>query len=74
MDAKEATSTVRQYFDDIKKTKFFFDVKSTTLDETSGVWIVKCVVTNPFDEEPHFYKVEVDDETGDILNVEEIEE
>ncbi len=72
MDAKEATGAVRQYFDAIKKTKFFFDVKSTTLDD--GVWIVKCVVTNPFDEEPHSYEVEVEDETGDILNVEEIEE
>lgn len=71
MDAKEATGTVRQYFDAIKKTKFFFDVKSTTLE--NEVWIVKCVVTNPFDEEPHFYYVKVDDKTGDILDVREFE-
>lgn len=73
MDAKEATSIVRQYFDTVKKTKFFFDVKSTKFDEEDKMWVVECTVTNPFDEEPHFYEVEVDDETGDILSVEEVE-
>ena len=37
------------------------------------MWIITCDVQNLFEEEPISYKVGVDDETGDIEYVEEIE-
>jgi len=72
MDAKEATQLVREYFDSIKKIKFIFDVRNVNLDK-DNTWIVECDVQNLFDEEPISYEVAIDDETGDILHVEEIE-
>lgn len=73
MDAREATKVVRDYFDSIKKIKFIFDVRDVTFDEEEGVWIVACDVQNIFEEGPISYEVGVDDETGDIEYVEEIE-
>lgn len=73
MDAKEATMIVREYFDSIKKIKFVFDVRNVDFDESDNTWTITCDVWNVFEEEPVSYKVGVDDETGDILYVEEIE-
>ncbi len=73
MDAREATKVVRDYFDSIKKIKFIFDVRDVKFDEEEGIWIVTCDVQNVFEEEPISYEVGVDDETGDIEYVEEIE-
>ncbi len=73
MDAKDATMIARQYFDLIKKTKFFFDVTSATYDQDEKEWEIRCTVTNPFDEEPHFYLVTIDNETEEILEVDEVE-
>lgn len=74
MDAREATKIVREYFESIKKIKFIFDVRSVKFDETENEWIITCEIQNVFDEEPISYEILVDDETGDILDVEEIEE
>lgn len=65
---------VREYFESIKKIKFIFDVRSVKFDETENNWIIICDIQNVFDEEPISYEILVDDETGDILDVEEIEE
>ena len=72
MDVREATKIVREYFDSIKKIKFIFDVRSAKLTENG--WIITCDIQNVFDEEPISYEILVDDETGDIHYVEEIEE
>jgi len=74
MDAREATRIVREYFDSIKKIKFIFDVRSVEFDKKEKGWIITCDVQNLFDEEPISYEILVDDETGDIYYVEEIEE
>lgn len=74
MDARKATKIVREYFESIKKIKFIFDVRSVKFDETENEWIITCEIQNVFDEEPISYEILVDDETGDILDVEEIEE
>ncbi|GFO96635.1 hypothetical protein ig2599ANME_0824 [groundwater metagenome] len=73
MDAKEATRVVREYFDSIKKIKFIFDVRDVKFDDSENMWIIRCDVQNLFEEEPISYEVGVDDETGDIEYVEEIE-
>ncbi|MCL7413540.1 MAG: hypothetical protein M8353_08000 [ANME-2 cluster archaeon] len=74
MDVREATMIVREYFESIKKIKFIFDVRSVKFNETENEWIITCDIQNVFDEEPISYEILVDDETGDILDVEEIEE
>ena len=68
---KEASKIVREYFDEIKKSKFIFDVVTVKHDEDKDVWEVYCEVSNVFDEEPRSYKVSVDDDTGDIIDVQE---
>ena len=73
MDAKKATEIVREYFESIKKMKFIFDVRSATFDETENGWIITCDLQNVFDFEPISYEILVDDKTGDIHYVEEIE-
>ena len=74
MDAKEATKAVREYFESIKKIKFYFDVRNVSYDENEDKWIVECDVKNVFDEETISYEIGVSDETGEILYVEEIED
>lgn len=74
MDVKEATEIVREYFDSIKKIRFVFDVRSVKFDSDNNGWIITCDILNLFDNEPISYEIVVDDETGDILDVEEIEE
>lgn len=63
---------VREYFENIKKIKFFFEVKNVKLDESNKKWIVICVIQNVFEDIPHSFKVGVDNKTGDILYVTEI--
>ncbi len=74
MDAKEATMIVREYFESIKKIKFYFEVRDVEFDDLENKWIVTCDVLNVFDEEPISYEIGVDDETEDILYVKEIDE
>jgi hypothetical protein len=71
LTVKEVSKTVREYFDEIKKSKFIFDIVSVKLDEDEDVWDVYCEVSNVFDEGPRFYTVSVDDDTGDIIDVQE---
>jgi len=73
MDAREAIKVVRDYFDSIKKIKFIFDVRDAKFNDKDYMWIITCDVQNLFEEEPISYEVGVDDETGDIEYVEEIE-
>lgn len=70
LNSQKATQIVRQYFDDVKKTKFLFDVRNVSFDEGDEVWIVECEITNLFDKQPRLYTIRVED-TGDIIDVEE---
>ena len=67
---KGVSLIVRDYFDEIKRTKFIFDITKVEM-ETGDEWTVHCEVTNVFDEEPHRYVVRVEDETGEITDVSE---
>ncbi|HHI30502.1 hypothetical protein B6V01_004165 [Methanosarcinales archaeon ex4572_44] len=69
LNVKDVSLIVREYFDEIKKSKFIFDIISVELEEDEEVWSVECEITNVFEEEPRQYEIMVDDETGDILNV-----
>ncbi len=73
MDVKEVSLIVREYFDSIKKIKFLFDVGNVEFKREEGVWTVECEIVNLFDEEPIFYEITVQDETGDILDVRKVE-
>jgi len=73
LTVKEVSKIIREYFDDIKKSKFIFDVIRITFDEDKEEWEMECEVSNVFDEEPRNYRVTVDDDTGEILDVSEIE-
>jgi len=72
LNVKDVSLIVREYFDEIKKSKFIFDIISMKLKEDEEIWLVECEITNLFEEEPRQYEVRVDDETGDILDVFEI--
>lgn len=73
LNVKEVSKMVREYFDEIKKSKFIFDVISVDFDEDDESWVVTCEVANVFDEEPRQYEVTVDDEDQEIADVKEIE-
>ena len=73
LTVKKASTIVRDYFDEVKRSKFIFDVLSVSYDEDEG-WEVLCAVSNVFDEEPRVYSVTVDDESGEIADVSETEE
>jgi len=71
---KTVSGIVRKYFDDIKKSKFIFDIVRVEFDEDNGDWEIECEVSNVFEEEPRHYIIHVDDDTGEILDVSEEEE
>lgn len=73
-NVREVSKIVREYFDEIKKSKFIFDVVSVEFNEKEELWEISCEVSNVFDEEPRSYIVTVDDESGEILDVHEEEE
>ena len=74
MDAREASMAVKKYFQDVKThNMFLFDPIDVRMDEDDETWIVTCQVKDVFGE-PVMYEVEVDDETGEILSVNELEE
>jgi len=65
---------VKKYFQDVKThSMFLFDPIEVVMDEKEGIWTVTCQVKDVFGE-PVVYEVEVDDETGEILSVNEFEE
>jgi hypothetical protein len=74
LTVKEVSTIVRQYFDDIKKSKFIFDMVRVEYDEREENWEIECEVSNVFQEEPRHYTIHVDDEEGEILDVSEDEE
>ena len=71
LTVKGVSLIVRDYFDDIKRTKFIFDITKVEM-ETDDEWLVYCEVANVFDEEPRSYVVRVEDETGEITDVSKI--
>ncbi len=71
---KDVSTIVRDYFDSVKKSKFIFDVLDVRYDEGDGKWSVECQVSNVFKESPITYLVSVDDESGEIVEVEAQEE
>ncbi|MCK5291533.1 MAG: hypothetical protein KAR39_05915 [Thermoplasmata archaeon] len=73
LNAKEVSTMVREYFDEIKKSKFIFDVSSVNFDEDEDFWVVSCEVANVFDDAPRQYEVTVDDKEEEISDVKEIE-
>lgn len=73
LNAKEVSTMVREYFDEIKKSKFIFDVSSVNFDEDEDIWVVSCEVANVFDDAPRQYEVTVDDEEEEISDIKEIE-
>jgi hypothetical protein len=74
LNAKKVSSIVREYFDDIKKSKFIFDIIRVEYDDDDKDWEIACEITNLFDEEPRQYVIHIDDDTGDIIDVSEEEE
>jgi len=70
---REISKIVREYFDEIKKTKYAFDVVSINYDDDDESWIMVCEVTNFFDEAAREYVIIIDDETGEIQDVSEVE-
>lgn len=74
LTVKKVSTIVRDYFDEVKRSKFIFDVVSVSLDEHEDEWEVLCAVSNVFDEEPRVYSVTVDDESGEISDVSETDE
>jgi hypothetical protein len=72
LNVKGVSKMVREYFDEIKKSKFIFDVISVDLDEDDDLWTVICEVANVFDEKPRSYEVTVDDREEEISDVKEI--
>lgn len=73
LNAREVSKMVREYFDEIKRIKFIFDVISVDFSEDDGIWVVSCEVANVFDEEPRQYEVTVDDQEEEISDVKEVE-
>lgn len=71
---REVSKTVREYFDEINKSKFIFDVVSVEFNKEEELWEISCEVSNVFDEEPRSYTITVDEESGGILDVHEEEE
>ena len=69
LNAREVSRTVREYFDEIKKSKFLFDVVFVEYDTDEGHWDISCDLANVFDEEPRRYIITVGDESGEILSV-----
>ena len=73
-NVNDVSRIVRNYFDEIKQIKYFFEVISVNYDEDDEAWEVVCSIQNLFQEDPREYIVHVDDGTGDILDVEQTEE
>jgi len=73
LTVKEVSLIVRNYFDEIKKTRFIFDITKVEM-ETQDEWSVYCEVANVFDDRPRSYVVRIEDETGEITDVSELTE
>ena len=73
LTAKEVSTIVRDYFDDIKKSKFIFDIIKVEIDDAEEIWEIECEVSNLFQEAPRHYIIHVEDESGEILDVSEVE-
>jgi hypothetical protein len=67
LTVRRVSAIVRDYFDEVKRSRFIFDIRSVSSD---GVWEVLCEVSNSFDEKPRVYRVVVD-ENGEISDLRE---
>jgi hypothetical protein len=72
LTARQVSVIVREYFDEIKKSKFIFDVVSVRFDDEEDTWEVSCELSSVFKEEPRHYRVAVTDESGEICALEEL--
>ena len=71
MTVRNVSMMVRDYFDEIKKTKFIFDIISVDFNGDEEEWRVWCEVSNVFDEEARCYLVIVDDTSDKIVDISE---
>jgi len=69
LTVRKVSAIVRDYFDEVKRSRFIFDIRSVSRD---GAWEVLCEVSNSFDERPRAYRVIVD-ERGEISDLRETE-
>ncbi len=69
LTVRKVSAIVRDYFDEVKRSRFIFDIRSVSRD---GAWEVLCEVSNSFDERPRVYRVIVD-ECGEISDLRETE-
>ncbi len=67
LTVRKVSAIVRDYFDEVKKSRFIFDIRSVSRD---GAWEVLCEVSNSYDERPRVYRVTVDD-SGEISDLRE---
>ena len=72
LTARQVSVIVREYFDEIKKSKFIFDVVSVGFDDEEDAWEISCELSNVFEEKPRHYRVTVTDESGDISAVQSV--
>ncbi|MFQ6128144.1 MAG: hypothetical protein ACE5QW_04505 [Thermoplasmata archaeon] len=74
LTVRKVSNIVRDYFDEVKRSKFIFDIVTVEFNEEEDEWEILCEVSNVFDEQPRIYNVTVDDESGEIEDVSETEE
>lgn len=67
LNIRRVCLVVREFFEEHKKTEFYFDVVNVDLIE--GEWEVECQVSNDAGAEGSSYLVRVSDATGDITYV-----
>ena len=65
LTVRKVSAIVRDYFDEVKRSRFIFDIRSVSRD---GAWEVFCEVSNSHDERPRVYRVVVN-ESGEISDL-----
>jgi len=70
LDAKDAATIAKKYFEETKGHLYFLFETITTEYDDEEYWIVDCEVKNIFEEESREYLVRIRDEDGTIADVE----
>jgi predicted small secreted protein len=62
---------VKDFFEKTRAMKtYLFTVEKCNYEEKTNRWVVVCTfIANPFTGKEHKYKVEIDGDTGAVLNV-----
>ena len=72
MDALELAKLVREYFKVTLNTDLFkLDIQKSTFDKTTKQWTVEVTVT-PFYGPGKTYNLLINDQSGDITNIEAV--